>query len=427
MRRFFDSVARTRRHSGGIPCLCGAALIALATTAHAFDLTGRIVNGTTGEKNVNIDVLIVNPSAGMAPEQTVRAENGRFTISGLSAKAPIYLVRVDYKGVVYSEPVRPTNDDIEVVVMIYEPTSSWDEVRVSIPHIVATRHSDHLEIEQLYEINNVSNPPRAIAGGDHGFRYRIPLDKLSITALYVTALGIPVERSPEPTDDPGIYRVSYPIRPGITRVGVSYTLPYDEGTYTLSGTFLYDIDRLVVYGVDPAMTITGENITLVSSESAHDMTAWTATDIARGTEIAITFTGGSGRSSAPSSSAGTGTVMIVPNEMEDVSLMVMFVVLLALGAFVGISIRGGESPLCQPSRIRAYYEVLLRRLARLDDLRHTEVISDEVHRAQREELKGRLASLMYQLRSLEPDARARYVGPPTNPPTSPGEEQRSAS
>ena len=122
-----------------------------------------------------------------------------------------------------------------------------------------------------------------------------------------------------------------------------------------------------------------------------------------------------------------GFVIATPNPMEEVSLIMMFIVLLALLAFMGITIHGGKSPLDQPSSLRAYYELLLRRLAKLDDLRHAEVVTADVHRAHREELKGQLAALLYRLRSIEPDSHGRYVGPPTKLPTKPGEEQRNAS
>lgn len=407
--------------------IVACALFLQSGAARAFTINGRVVNGTTGERNVSIDVTIVNPSGGMAREQIVRAENGVFSATDLNDSSPIYLVRVDYKGIAFTEMVRPTDDDANIVVMIYEPAESWDGIRVSIPHVVARRHGDHLEVEQLYQINNVSNPPRAIPGGDLAFRYRIPEDKIEITSLYVSALGMPIERAPEPTGDPGIYRLSYPIRPGITRVGLSFTVPYDEGTYTLGGELLYDVEELVVLGSDPDMTVTGSNLSFTREESAHDMASWTATSLTAGTNIGITFSGGSGESSIPGTTGGSGAIIVAPNPMEEVSLMLMFIVLLALLAFMGITIHGGKSPLDQPSSLRAYYELLLRRLAKLDDLRHAEVVSADVHRAQREELKGQLAALLYRLRSIEPDAHGRYIGPTPELPAKSGEEQRNAS
>jgi hypothetical protein len=260
--------------------------------------------------------------------------------------------------------------------------------------------------------------------GPGEFRYPIPEDKHGITALYVSALGMPVQRSPEPTDDPGIFRLGYPIRPGITRVGVSFTVPYNAGEYTLRLPLLYDIDELIVYGVDPDMTITSESVSFTVEEAAHDMVALTATHLQRGTDLAIRFVGGSGESSVPASSGG---VIVVPNDMEGASLMIMFIVLLTLLAFMGIATTGASNPLDQPESVRAYYDTLVGRLARLDDLREAQAIPTDVYRARRDELKGQLGALMQRLRDIETGAGAQKGGPASTTPGTAGGERRNAS
>jgi hypothetical protein len=402
-------------------------LVAVAAPSGAFTISGKVVNGTTGDKSPDVEVIVVNPSGGMTQEKKVRTVDGRFTVSDLENDSPIFLVRVDYKGISFTESVRPGEQQGDVVVMIYEPTDSWEDVRVSIPHLVAQRDGSHLVIEQLYELNNVGN--HAIAGDEAAFRFRVPPENHGIEELYVSALGMPIERTPEPTDDPGIYKLSYPIRPGITRVGLAYSVPYEDDTFTITDELLFDVDEIIVYGVDPDMKVMA-NVDVVAEEAAHEMVAYTMSSLERGTKVELTFTGGSGRSSIPSESqqASPGAVTVVPNEMEDVSLMMMVIVLLALLAFMGIAVQGGGDPLDQPAKLRAYYEVLLKRLARLDDLRHAEAIPTDVYRHRREEIKSQLAALMQRLRESEPDAHKRYVGPSTDAaPSKPGEEQRSAS
>jgi len=398
----------------------------IAPPAIAFDIQGKIINGTTGAKDIDADVIIVNPSGGMAQEKTVRASGGTFTVTDLKDDAPIYLVRVEYQGIAYNEMVRPEGQDmVEVLVMIYEATTSWEGIRVSIPHLVVAREDDHIEVEQLFEINNVSNPARAISGDEVAFHYRVPEDMIEVTGLYVSALGMPLQRSPEPTDDPGIYKVSYPIRPGITRVGLSYTVPYNNETWTYGGKLLYDVEELVVFNVDPDMKIEG-NVTLDVSEAAHDMMALTATSIPEGTDLAITFTGGSGLSTAPTNTSGA--VLVLPNRMEGVSLMIMLIILMALLACMGLAVSGGPSPLDDKAQVRMYYELLLKRLARLDDLRKADAIPSDVYRAQREELKQALSSLVQRLREIESGTQTSHAATPGEAPSPPsGEEQRNAS
>jgi len=87
--------------------------------------------------------------------------------------------------------------------------------------------------------------------------------------------------------------------------------------------------------------------------------------------------------------------------MEEASLMIMVILLLALTAFMGITLHGTRDPLSDPANLRNYYDTLLRRMARLDDMLAAHTIPAEVHRAKREELKTQLGSLMRLIRERE--------------------------
>ncbi len=397
-----------------VPALITVAVLVggllLPSVANALTIKGRVVNGTTGERNINADVLIVKPSGGMMQEQSVKSVNGEFEATGLDDDAPVYLVRVDFDGISYSEPVRPAEGNVaEVTVTIYEASNSWDGVRVSVPHLVARRHSgNHLEIEQLYEIDNASTPARTVRGGESSFLLPIPEDSIEITALYVTALGVPVERTPEPTGTPGLYRVDYPLRPGVTRVGVSYRVPYAGDTYTLSPPLLYSLDELTLFNVDPDMEVVSATTDFEINDAAHDMIAMTASDLAKGSELAITFTGGSGESRVTQEQGGT--VRMVPNAMEQPSLILMLLILLALAAFTGIAIYGSVNPLSRRENLDTWYNLLVKRLAKLDDLHEAQAIPTDVYRLRRDELKTQLASLMVRINEITATAQENVGG-----------------
>lgn len=380
-----------------------ATLTVVTTSAGAVTVNGRVVNGTTGDESVNATVIVVNPAGGMVKEQTVEAKDGRFTAT-LDARAPIYLIRVDYAGVMYTSTVNPAQGDpIDVTVTVYETTTSWEGVTVSIPHVAATRHGDHLSIEKLYEIENATDPPRSLGGTEGMFHFSLPMDLQSINSAYVSALGMPIERQPTKTDVPGEYRMDYPIRPGLTRIGISFTVPYANGTYTLVEDLRYGLRELTVFGVDPEMLITARGAEFVTREAADNITSYTASSLARDANVEIIFSGGANQSGDDVLAGGTsGTVTVVASNSDSISLVVMLSVLLVLTVLIGIS-ASTPDPLRQPKRVRAYYEVLVRKLARLDDMARTEVITDEVYRAKREELKGQLTSLAQRFRDTSAD------------------------
>ena len=371
-------------------------LLSVAAPVHAFTVRGNVVNGTTGETPKSAKVIAVNPSGGMLQEREVEAKDGRFEITGLDPQAPIYLLRVDYDGVPYNTPVRVDGTDHEVTIHVYESTSSWDGIKVTVPHLAASRRGDHLNIEQMFEVSNESSPPRTATGEEGFFHLFLPAEMETLNACFVTSLGVPVDRTPVPTSEPGVYRVDYPIRPGITNVGVSYVVPYPSGAFTLSTKVLYDLEHVFVYGVDPDMKITSTSHTLQPGEPVHGMTVFSIHGAPKNTDLTIAFEGGSSEA-AP---AAGQEVLVVPNDAHRVAVYAMVAVLLTLLGVVGATQRTAN-PLADSKVLRAHYDLLVKRLARLDDLRAAEAITPDAHSAAREEIATRLGALAMRMRAME--------------------------
>ena len=75
-------------------------------------------------------------------------------------------------------------------IKVYERTSSWDDIDISIPHIVVTRSNDSLYVERFYSIQNLKDPPKTLAG--EASEFHLPDDMLSMGSVYVMSLGVPV-------------------------------------------------------------------------------------------------------------------------------------------------------------------------------------------------------------------------------------------
>ena len=371
------------------------AVVALAAPAHAFTVRGNIVNGTTGAAVANAKVTAVNPSGGMEEEGEVQAIGGKFEFTGLDPQAPIYLLRVEFDGIEYNEPVRVDGADHDVTINVYESTTSWDGINITVPHLAASRQGDYLSIEQLFEISNETSPPRTAAGDKGFFKLFIPTDMESLTTCFVTSLGVPVDRTPVATDEPGVFLVDYPIRPGMTRIGIAYKVPYANASYTLNAKVLYDIAHVSVFAVDPDMKITSSSHTLESGEPVHGMTAFAIHNVRKGDVLTLAFEGGTSEAVAANQE-----IQVVPSDAHHVALFAMIPLLLMLLAVVAMTQRQAD-PLSDKSVLRAHYEVLVKRLARLDDLRAADAISADAHRATREDLTTRLGALALKLRSTD--------------------------
>lgn len=387
-------------------------LISFVATADAFTIKGRVVNGTTGETALDLDVVVVNPAAGMTTETRVRAVGGAFTAQDLAA-ASVYIVRVEYKGVSYNANVQPEGrDTAEVKLEVFEPVTSWEGVSVSAPTFSATRHEDHLVVERMYEVSNRSTPPRTVTGEAGNFRLSLPPDISRLNGVFVSYLGVPIERSPVETEEADVYRVEYPLRPGATRIAVSYTVPYADGHYQLRDKILYDIAEYKVFSADSAMEITSDTHQLAAVEgphaAAHAAVERSVTGLKKGDVLGLLFQGGSAEAVAEP------TVLVVPNPSEKLSLAVMVILLLTLITLVVMTMREHRVTASAPEGLEAHRDVLLRRLAKLDDLFSTGVVSRDAYEAKRLEIKNQAASLTYRMHGEDRPRRRRRR--PSEPP-----------
>ena len=380
----------------------------IAATADAFTIKGHVVNGTTGETALDLDVVVVNPAAGMTTETRVRAVGGAFIAQDLAA-ASVYIVRVEYKGVTYNANVQPEGrDNAEVEIEVFEPATSWEGVSVTVPTFSATRHDDHLVIERMYEVSNGSTPARTITGEAGNFRLSLPPDVSHLNGVFVTYLGVPIERSPVETEETDVYRVEYPLRPGATRIAVSYTVPYTDGRYQLRDKILYDIAEYKVFSADSAMEITSDTHQLAAVEGPHAAVERSVTGLKKGDVLGLLFQGGSTKATAEP------TVIVVPNPSEQLSLAVMAILLLTLIALVVMTMREHRVIASAPEGLEAHRDVLLRRLAKLDDLFSTGVVSRDAYEARRLEIKNQAASLTYRMHGEDRPRRRRRPSAPPN-------------
>ncbi len=394
LRRFFIAPAL-------VAVAAATALLAVRPApgaAATITITGTIVNSTTGAKDVDADVVVVAPAKGMAPVATTRSQNGSFAFPPLETDVPVYLVRVTYDGVPYSESVQPADagPTAEVMILVYESTTASDAIRLSTYHLAALRHDNMLTIEKLFGVNNTGSPARTVTG-EGTFRFFVP-ENAEIREVYVMGQGMPIKRTPVATDEPGVWRLDYPLRPGITQVDVTFDAPYDSASYTMTGKALYDVDEFSVFQADPAMTVSSTTVALSEAGDAHGMKQYTAKALKAGTDLAVTFAGGEEETSMP---AGHGEIKAVHNEMQNASVIVIVLVLLAMMVFMALSLHGNPNPLDQPQNLRAYYDGLLRRLARLDDLNEAQAVDRDAYRTRRDEIKRQLAAIVYRLRKAE--------------------------
>jgi hypothetical protein len=184
-------------------------------------------------------------------------------------------------------------------------------------------------------------------------------------------------------------------------VGLTYKVPYAGDQFVLNQAVYYDIGHVSVFAVDPHMQITSTSHTLEAQEEVHGMASWTLHGLARGSTLALKFEGGHEHAPevAGGGGEGGGQVHTIPGQSEPFSRYLMVTLALVLGTLAFVVLRGTGDPLNDAKVLRAHYDLLITRLARLDDLRATGAISSDAHSAARESLMTKLGVIAMQMRT----------------------------
>jgi len=388
---------------------CAVLGIMSASGALAYDLSGQVINGTTGNPVTEATIKIVNPSGGMMVENETHTidDLGHFSYSGLSEDAPIYLIRTEYKGINYTDMVRYQGlDSVTVRLTVYEPTTEWSDIEVNIPQVVVSRSSDSLLVDQFFEIDNRTSPPRTVYGDGAQFEFPLPADKLAIHQTSAISLGVPVPISPVPTDDPARYRIDYPLKPGITRISLQYSLPYGSGSYRLVEKMPYDVDQMAIFTEDPSLGITSDHPSFQRAEDVHGFAAYVLGPIAQGTELALEFSGGR------SMPGGQAHVIVLPSQTNDLSLVLLLVTFVIFSGLLALGVGSARQSDVEQQVLLERREELLDQLARLDDLQATGTVSDQIYKLKRAELVHMLAQVYYRTRFEDAAAKTPEPSPP---------------
>jgi hypothetical protein len=366
-------------------------------SAGAFRLSGRVVNGTTGAPVNDIAIKIVNPSGGMLVEREIRTvdESGHFHVDDLGDSVPVYLLRVAYENVNYTETVRFDGKPAQTVeITVYERTTSWEGIDITVPHMMVSQSADTLTVERFVQVTNTSSPPKTVYSDDRRLTVYIPPDAIQINSVSVRALGVPLPVVPSPTDKPGFYTIDYPVRPGVTMVQASFDLPYAGSHYHYAEPLQYDLKEILVITQDPGMEVASTSMDVGTPQDFHGFKSYTLRHLSAGDTLALAFTGGS----AVASTGGGPTVLIVPNRARNLGIGAMIALVMALGFVLASMARRGHSTERETEALEVQKNELLDQLARLDDLHKTGTVTDQMYRLKRAELMNAVAAIYYRMK-----------------------------
>jgi hypothetical protein len=137
---------------------------------------------------------------------------------------------------------------------------------------------------------------------------------------------------------------------------------------------------------------------MTQGEGAHSAVSWGIENMKQGELLSIQFSGGSVQQAA--SGGAQPVVSTIPNNTESLSILMMIILGLALLAFIAVASREQSDSSVQAQQLEDHRGLLVRRLARLDDVHESGAVPGAAYHAKRQELKNQVASVVIQLSKL---------------------------
>ena len=221
--------------------LAGLLMLPAGTSAeHEVAITGRVINGTSGGTDVGkqeVNLHVIN-AAGEVDVTRSSTGGGRFRFEEVKVDVgSSYTLTAEYQDVVYSVGLDPSNLEEPAQLMVYDTTSSLEEVRVGAD-VMLIRGADGSErLVSAFEVVTVVNE------GDRTFvpdisepaqmrflRFSVPT---GIGGLRVSS-DLP---GGEVIDVPTGFALIAPVTPGSHQLTFSYTIPYAGSELQLTRSF----------------------------------------------------------------------------------------------------------------------------------------------------------------------------------------------
>jgi len=320
-------------------------LLVFAAAAHGATAQGTVKNGTTGQPVAGVEVTLIQLQGGMTPLLNTKSDaQGHFTFDHPAIGTQPMLVRAEYKGVNFHQPLPPGRTDLEVEV--FDPSHDPKTIAVESHFVIFQPNGGTLVVGEEYSIKNNSQPPQAYYNEKGNFDFALPEGATLKQAAAQGPSGMPVVQSPI---DKGKnrYSVAYAFRPGDNGMRYSYELPYSGDAATVKLPTVYPGARLVVVA-PPTVKISGEGLQAGGQEQGMNIY-----DHGTGTANALVTVNVSGTAPPPAEAAETQSdpaaqgrdaqqgsnassgvsIQVAPGRLDDLKLPILLVLLVGFAAF----------------------------------------------------------------------------------------------
>ncbi len=266
-------------------------------------VTGTVTNQTTGKPQAGATVAYYRVATATGPELIDQAKSdaqGNFTINQTPAGGGPTLLRTAFEGVTYNHMLPPGTPTTGVAIDVYSASKEPGAAKVEKHMILLEPGRGQVAVSETYLFKNEGKT--AWNDPDVGtLKFFLPAGASKPDARATAPGGMPLGAPVVKTAKADVFAVDFAIKPGETRVDVSYTRPFtagadlagkviskDENTYlivpngvTLKGDGLNDLgaeprSQAHIYGLTSAaykVQLAGEAIAAPAADAGGGDTA----------------------------------------------------------------------------------------------------------------------------------------------------------
>lgn len=372
---------------------------------------GQLVNGTTGERLADTEVLLraFTPDFQQTLTLTTTSDingNYRFDVTDVPPDW-VFIAGAGYDDLSFSSQANQLDRSLatlELPVTVYDKASDASAISIGQLHVVLEFVDDRVQVNELYIFNNNSDTVFVGPSGD-------PAQGTVEVALPTGAQNLMFQRSFGSLDsflpandfvqtDRG-WADPLPLRPGpgALTLLVRYDLPYSDGM-TVAHPMFYDTATSTIILPDTGVEVRGEPWLEQPAQQFGQgelFRNYSRAALAAGDAVSIELRG---RPRVVSSTGGASVV----NRNQTIELVIGGAVLLAAtlgGVFLWRSWQTRKEddlveeaqPVASPTAAGDERDALLRAIADLDDAHDAGQIDDDAYQTRRDELKRQLAAV----------------------------------
>ncbi len=257
-------------------------------------ITGKITNVSTGDIGKAEKITLFILSMGMKEIKTIENVEGNFRFDNIDVDSLFpYLLQTYYKNVVYNLTFRfNENKTVEADIKIYDKTDLEEQISVLLPHMLIKLVNNDLIISKLFEINNDKKPEKVFYKEDGTFRFFIPEDVKEVIRVTTSMGTLSTNQKYKKENDKGIYSILYPMKPGKTRIEISYSVDYSKKAYIFSEDIVYNVDKLAVLVSPGNIEIKGDKLETSNEGAGEHYKIYNTENLKKGTKLTFEISGG---------------------------------------------------------------------------------------------------------------------------------------